>query len=68
MSNRNTTGKKQDRNTAGTLEQNRNKGAVGIVTNKGCLGVDSKVNETHIINNCVKRRLKIAKPKIVDCC
>ena len=58
---------KADRNTADKLEQNRNEGAVDIVTNKGYVGVDFKVNETHVTNNCVqRRRLKIAKPKIVD--
>ena len=57
------------RNTAGTLEQNRNEGAVDIVVNKGCLGVDFKVNETRVTNNRLqRRRLKVAKPKIVESC
>ena len=38
------------------------------MANKGCLGVDFKVNETHLTNNRVQKRLKIAKPKIVDSC
>ena len=38
------------------------------MANKGCLGVDFKVNETHVTNNRVQKRLKIAKPKIVDSC
>ena len=51
------------------LEQNRNKGAVAIVENKGCLGVGFQVNENHVTNSCVERkRLKIAKPEIVDPC
>ena len=57
------------RNTVGKLKQNRNEGAVDIVANKGCLGADFKVNETHVTNNRVqRRRLKIAKRKIVDSC
>ena len=49
--------------------KNRNEGAVDIVANKSCLGVDFQVNESHVINSHVQRkRLKIAKPKIVDPC
>ena len=60
---------KRDRNKAVKLKQNRNEGAVDIVANKSCLGVDFIVNETHVTNNHVqRRRLKIAKPKIVDPC
>ena len=60
---------KTDRIKAGKLEQNRSEGAVDIVANKGFVVVDFKVNETHVTNNCVhRRRLKIAKPKIVDSC
>ena len=60
---------KTDSNTAGKLKQKRNAGVADIKTTKGCIGVDFKVNETHVINNRVqKRRLKIAKPKIVDSC
>ena len=40
-----------------------------MVANKSCLGVDFIVNETPVTNNHVqRRRLKIAKPKIVDPC
>ena len=46
-----------------------NEGAVDIVANKGCLGVDFQVNESHVTNNRIQRkRLKIAKSKIVDPC
>ena len=60
---------KTDRDKDDKLEQNRNEGAVEIVTNKRCLGVDFEVNESRVTNNRVQRkRLKIAKPKIVDPC
>ena len=60
---------KTDRDKDDKLEQNRNKWAVDIVANKGCLGVDFQVNESHVTNNCVQRkRLKIAKQRIVDPC
>ena len=53
-----------NRNTAGKLEQNRNEGG-----NKGCLGVGFKLNETYVTNNRLqRRRLKIAKSKIVRSC
>ena len=51
------------------LEQNRTEGAIDTVQNKGCLGVDFQVNESYVTNNRVQRkRLKIAKPRIVDPC
>ena len=60
---------KTDTDKDGKLEQNGYKGAVDIVANKGRLGVDFQVNESHVTNNRVQRkRLKIAKPKIVDPC
>ena len=60
---------KTDRDKDDKLEQNRNEGAAEIVTNKRCLGVNFQVNESRVTNNCVQRkRLKIAKPKIVDPC
>ena len=60
---------KTDRDKDDKLEQNRNEGAAEIVTNKRCLGVNFQVNESRVTNNRVQRkRLKIAKPKIVDPC
>ena len=60
---------KTDRDKDDMLEKNRNEEAVDIVANKGCLGVHFQVNESHITNNCVQRkRLKTAKPKIVNPC
>ena len=60
---------KTDRGKGDKLEQNRNEGAVNIFANMGCLGVDFQVKESHVTNNRVQRkRLKIAKPKVVDCC
>ena len=60
---------KTDRDKDDTLDQNRNEGAAEIVTNKRCLGVNFQVNESRVTNNRVQRkRLKIAKPKIVDPC
>ena len=60
---------KTDRDKDDKLEQNRNEGAAEIVMNKRCLGVNFQVNESRVTNNRVQRkRLKIAKPKIVDPC